>query len=113
MLSQIAARADGEIGLVSLGVGFLLQGGGYVCLIAGAKVSTGAVRALLSVGLAALAFGAAWLVARRRHEKRVLHLAVAPGQAKLGIACREWPSPLATSSGSTAAAMAKPRRTTA
>ena len=77
MLSQIAARADGEMGLLSLAIGFLLQGAGYVCLIAGVTLTTGIWRAVLSVGLAAVAFLVALLIFRRMHRGRVRRLAVA------------------------------------
>jgi hypothetical protein len=64
-----------------LATGFLLQAGGYVALIAGATVDTGAGRAALAVGLAVVAALIAWWVLQRVHHKRVLHLAVEVARA--------------------------------
>jgi hypothetical protein len=79
--SQIRSRADAFVGLLSLAVGFLLQAGGYVALIAGATVHTGATRAALAVGLALGGALIAWFVLQRVHQKRVLHLAVEVARA--------------------------------
>jgi hypothetical protein len=50
---EVRARIDGVTGIAMLGLGFLLQFGGYVTLIAGAKLTTtGAEAALLAVGVA-------------------------------------------------------------
>jgi hypothetical protein len=50
---EVRARIDGVAGIAGLGLGFLLQFGGYVALIGGAKLATtGAEAALLAVGVA-------------------------------------------------------------
>jgi hypothetical protein len=74
--SQLRSRADASAGLISLAIGFLLQAGGYVALIGGAKIDTGAVRALWAVGLMIAAAALAYLAFRKDHERRVLRLAV-------------------------------------
>lgn len=76
MIGQIQAGADGRVGLVSLAVGFILQAGGYVALIAGASVQTGGLRAGLSVALAVLAAIAWWSVLQRVHSRIVKRLVV-------------------------------------
>lgn len=75
-VSQIRSRADASAGLVSLAIGFLLQAGGYVALIGGATIDTGAVRAVWAVGLMLVAAALAYLGLRRDTKRRVLHLAV-------------------------------------
>lgn len=75
-VSQVRSRADAQIGLASLMLGFLLQAGGYVAVIGGVKVKTGGERAALAVGLALAVALAAWLVFRRIQRRFVLHHAV-------------------------------------
>lgn len=75
-IGQIQAGADGRVGLVSLGVGFVLQAGGYVALIAGASVQTGVVRALLAIGIAAVAALAWWRALGHVHSRLVKRLVV-------------------------------------
>jgi hypothetical protein len=76
MIGQIQAGADGRVGLVALAVGFILQAGGYVALIARASVQTGGLRAGLSVALAVLAAIAWWSVLQRVHSRIVNRLVV-------------------------------------
>jgi hypothetical protein len=61
-IGQILARADATVGLASLGVGFVLQAGGYVILIGGATVEKGSTRAVVSVVLAVLVAAVWWKV---------------------------------------------------
>jgi hypothetical protein len=61
---------------VSLGVGFVLPAGGYVALIVGASVQTGAVRAVLAVGIAAVAALAWWWRVGHVHSRLVKCLVV-------------------------------------
>jgi hypothetical protein len=75
-VSQVRSRADAQVGLVSLMIGFLLQAGGYVALIAGVKVKTGGERAALAVGLALAVALAASLVFRRIQRRLVIRNAV-------------------------------------
>jgi hypothetical protein len=75
-MAQIEARADAVAGLTSLGVGFLLQAGGYVALVAGAHVETGIGRAALSVVLMLVAAGLAAIAFRRLRWHRILRLTV-------------------------------------
>jgi hypothetical protein len=76
VIGQIRAGADGRIGLGSLAIGFLLQAGGYVALIAGATLKTGGVRAVAAVVLALGDAFAWWLLLRRVHAWFVKRLAV-------------------------------------
>jgi hypothetical protein len=80
-VSQIQSRADASAGLVSLAIGFLLQAGGYVALVAGAKVDTGLVRGVLAVVLALAAAAGAFLAFRRVRDRLVLRLAVEVARA--------------------------------
>jgi hypothetical protein len=77
VIGQIRAGADARIGLASLAIGFALQAGGYVALIAGSSVQTGGAQAASSVALAALAALAWWRVLRRVHVRLVNRLVVA------------------------------------
>jgi hypothetical protein len=74
--SQIRSRADASAGLVSLTIGFVLQAGGYVVLIAGAKIDTGVVRALCAVAVMIVAAALTYLAFRKDLERRVKRLAV-------------------------------------
>jgi hypothetical protein len=76
MIAQIRARADGRVGLTSLAWGFLLQAGGYVSLIGGTALKTGALRATASVAFAAAAGLVAWYVLRRLHRILVMAFVV-------------------------------------
>ncbi len=80
-VSHIRSRADAVAGLLSLAIGFLLQAGGYVTLIAGATVDTGAIRALAATGLALGAFLVAFLVFRRIQVRLVCHYTVQVARA--------------------------------
>jgi hypothetical protein len=75
-ISQIKSGVDGRLGLVSLALGFLLQAGGYVALLAGASLETGGGRAVLAVVWMAVAAIVGWLILRRVHRQRVHRLAV-------------------------------------
>jgi|ERR1700730_5012487 len=60
---EVRARIDGVTGIATLGLGFLLQFGGYVALIGGAKLTTtDAEAALLAVGVAVVLVAVAVLV---------------------------------------------------
>jgi hypothetical protein len=59
VVSQLQSRSDAVIGLVLLGLGFGLQASGYISVIGGATVQTGA-------GRAAVAHRSSWQPARRR-----------------------------------------------
>jgi hypothetical protein len=80
-VSQIEARADGQVGLILLFVGFLLQASGYVALIAGAQIKTGADRTMLAVALALAAASAAWLMVRWIRPRMLRRLAVEVARA--------------------------------
>jgi hypothetical protein len=80
-LAQIESRADAISGLTSLGIGFMLQAGGYVALIAGAKLHTGGTRALLAVVLMLVAAGLVYAASRGPRRKRVLRLTVEVARA--------------------------------
>ena len=75
-IGEIRAGADARIGLLSLAVGFILQAGGYVALIAGASVRTGGLRAGLAVALAFVTAVAWWRVLQYLHSRIVKHLVV-------------------------------------
>jgi hypothetical protein len=77
VIGQIRAGADARVGLASLAIGFVLQAGGYVALIAGAAVSTGGPQAVLSVALAVVAGFGWWFLLRRVHIHLVKRLVVA------------------------------------
>jgi hypothetical protein len=81
MIAQIQAGADGRVGLVSLAVGFLLQAGGYVALIAGASVQTGLATAGVAVVLAVLATVCWHWTLLRAHSRIVRGLVVAVARA--------------------------------
>jgi hypothetical protein len=70
-ISQVKAGADARVGLTSLGIGFMLQAGGYVALIAGARVDTGAWRAIASVALS-LVVSTGWYWALRGGRLRIV-----------------------------------------
>lgn len=79
--THIRSRADALAGLMALGVGFLLQGGGYVALVAGVKIETGLDRAVVSVGLALVAAGAAFQLFRRVRWRLVKRFTVQVARA--------------------------------
>ncbi len=83
-VTHIRSRADARAGLISLGIGFALQGGGYVALIAGATVDTGPARAVLSVAFALVAAGVAFLAFRQVRWRLVKRLAVQVARANPG-----------------------------
>jgi hypothetical protein len=74
-------NADAQAGLISLGIGFSLQWGGYLAIIAGATVDTGLGRAVLSLALSVLAAVGAYLLFRRLRWKLVKRLAVRVARA--------------------------------
>jgi hypothetical protein len=78
---QLRSRADAFVGLISLAIGFVLQAGGYVALIAGATIDTGATRAVLAVGLMLVAALIGWLVLREVRLGRVRRLVVGVARA--------------------------------
>ena len=88
-VAQIESRADAFAGLISLAIGFLLQAGGYVVLIAGAKIDKGLGRAAFAVLLAVLAAGIAFFVFRRLRDGWVLSLAVNVARANPFTGCME------------------------
>lgn len=81
MIAHIRGVADARLGLCSLAIGFALQAGGYVALIAGEHVAVSALRAVGSVLLAILAAFAWSLVLRRAHTPVVKRLAVSVARA--------------------------------
>jgi hypothetical protein len=75
-VSQIKSGVDGRLGLASLALGFLLQAGGYVALMAGANVDTGTERAVLAVVLMTVVGLAVTLIVQRVRGNLVRRLTV-------------------------------------
>jgi hypothetical protein len=75
MAGLIRARADGEFGLSTLALGFVLQAGGYLALIGGAHATDGGLRWPLAIVLALLVLGALVLVAEHALPWRIRVLA--------------------------------------
>ncbi len=80
-VAQIESRADALLGLLSVAVGFSLQAGGYLALIAGATIDTGLVRALGAAVLMVLAAVVAYLGVRANRATQVKRVAVSVARA--------------------------------
>lgn len=73
---HVQDRANGEIGLWTLGMGFVLQAAGYLLVIAGVPLRTGADRPLGAVVLGAIVAAVVLVGLRRLRRRRVRSLMV-------------------------------------
>jgi hypothetical protein len=80
-VTHIRSRADALAGLLALGLGFLLQWGGYVALIGGATVETGPGRAVAAAALAIVAAGLAFRLFRRIRWRLIKRFSVQVARA--------------------------------